>query len=496
MLTFQSNQNVRLFHLFSLLLLCLLFNLKVFSQISKEEFTISLNSKQYTLPEIISRYVQIPSLSGQEKAAGEWLKSLCQENGLHITQMGDQDGNYNFAASVHPLSSELDNIIFLNHIDVVATGDPNEWKHPPFSGKITAHEIWGRGVYDNKGPAMMQLFSILEFAKSYKTQHIPFNVTFLAVSCEETLCEGGIQFVINNFFDKLSSVVVIGEGPPELSELVRSNSSHYLFGISTAHKRPLWLGLELSIPTYAHGSVSPPKYANKEMTHALSRLFKKQHKLIYNELNIGMLKEIGNNQKGIQKFFLKHPRLFKPFITPHLKKEPELFALFSNTMTLTNINSHNETINVIPEKVSAMIDCRLLPAQSNDRFLKKIRKRLNNDSIKISVLKEIPEMQPSDTSSFFYRQLEASILQIYPQSKIIPMFLPNFNDTGFFRGKGVNAYSIIPIIVSTDFMLSIHDFNERLPLEVLYPGKDVYLAFLENCAENFELLANLPSFKN
>ena len=32
--------------------------------------------------------------------AGEFLKKLCKENGLYITQMGDQNGNYNFAASI------------------------------------------------------------------------------------------------------------------------------------------------------------------------------------------------------------------------------------------------------------------------------------------------------------------------------------------------------------------------------------------------------------
>ena len=108
--------------------------------------------------------------------------------------MGDQDGNYNFAASIKPLSDNLPNIIFLNHLDVVPAGDASNWTYPPFSGKIVDGEIWGRGAFDNKGPAIMQLFSVIASARKYQDYDLPFNVTLLSVSCEENSCEGGIQY--------------------------------------------------------------------------------------------------------------------------------------------------------------------------------------------------------------------------------------------------------------------------------------------------------------
>ena len=37
----------------------------------------------------LSEYVKFESISGHEKEAGEWIKNICIENGLHIKQMGD-----------------------------------------------------------------------------------------------------------------------------------------------------------------------------------------------------------------------------------------------------------------------------------------------------------------------------------------------------------------------------------------------------------------------
>ena len=65
-----------------------------------------------------------------------------------------------------------------------------EWQYPPYSGKITNEDIWGRGFFsDNKGAAVMQLFSLLNIKPSIGNFNTEYNVTLLSVSCEETQCE-------------------------------------------------------------------------------------------------------------------------------------------------------------------------------------------------------------------------------------------------------------------------------------------------------------------
>ena len=42
------------------------------------------------------------------------------------------------------------------HLDMVAAGDPEEWEHPPFDGVIADGRLHGRGAMDIKGPLALQ----------------------------------------------------------------------------------------------------------------------------------------------------------------------------------------------------------------------------------------------------------------------------------------------------------------------------------------------------
>ena len=441
----------------------------------------------YNIERYLSEYIKFASVSGEEKKAGEWLKNICENSGLHIQQMGNKDAQYNFTASLYPLSSKLPNIVFLNHIDVVPAGDLSKWKYPPYSGKITDTEIWGRGSWDNKGNAIMQLFSLVEIMNKYKGQQLPYNVTFLAVSCEETQCRGGAEYVIENYLDLLNPAVVIGEGPPAIKGALQTRPDTAVFPISVAHKRALWLKLTLKINTSAHGSVTPLRYANREMVKALDNLLGKHQKAVYTDLNIKMLKDIGQLEKGLTGFAMRHPKIFRMFITPQLRKQPELFSVFSNTITLTSLESNNDVVNVIPSEVTALLDCRLLPEANKDKFLANLKKRLDNDDIEVSTIYSMPKMKSSDDKSIFYKNLKTAISKTYPENDVITILLPNTSDAGVFRAKGIATYTTVPISLDMSYLDNIHSENERIPRGVLHKGKETYTNFIEECiTENKE----------
>ena len=446
-----------------------------------EQYEISVDSVYMSAPEILSYYIKFPSLSGNEKEAGLWLRNICEENGLFITPFGEENGNFNFAASLYPLSDSLSNIILLNHIDVVDAGDTLLWNHPPWSGHISESEVWGRGAFDNKGAAIMQLFSLLKCRTEMKEDSLAYNITLLSVSCEETQCDGGASYVTRNFLDTLNPVIVIGEGATELSKLVGQDTSYKQFGISVTQKRPLWLNLRLNILTSGHGSVPPDIYANKELVMALSRLLEVKQPAIFSEVNTDILKVLGENERGLRRFIMKHPRFFKPLIIPQLRDQPELFALYSNTTCLTMLGNHNSNINNLPGTAEAYLDCRLMPQYSSDEFLNSMKKVLNNEEIEISVLHQIDEAPVSDPNGKFYIHMKQAIEEVYPGAYVYPIMLPNFNDVVWFRLKGIQGLSVIPVELSEDHIKCIHKENERIPIQALYQGIETYYNFLKRC---------------
>lgn len=447
--------------------------------LNAQEFKFKNSGKQSNIPELLSQYIQKASVSGNEKKAGDWIKGVCQQNGLFISDMGSINGNYNFAASIRNLKEGLPNIIFLNHIDVVPVGDSSKWKYPPFEGRISEGEVWGRGAFDNKGAAIVQLASVIQAARTFeKHKDLPFNVTFLAVSCEETQCDGGVKYVVENHLNELNPAVVIGEGPPGLKGIVEADTTLPLFGISIAHKRAFWLKLELEVPTSGHGSTTPLSYSNKDMVIALNNVVTEGQPTIFTDVNTQLLKDLGKAEKGIKASALKHPHAYKSVLIPKLRERPEVFSLLSNTITLTSLKSETNIVNLIPGKTTALLDCRLLPETNRDEFLADFKKRLKNDSIQITVVNEMPPMAPSSDTSVYYRSLEKAIAKKYPEAYIMPMMMPNFNDVGIFRSKGITCYSSFPIMLDLDHMKHIHNYDESIPVAPLEKGKETYDEFI------------------
>ncbi len=435
----------------------------------------------YAPVSVLSDYIKIQSISGEEFEAGEYLSTIAKDLGLHIRHFGRENGNYNFTASIYPLELQKPNIVFLNHIDVVPAGDLTKWEHPPFSGIISNNEIWGRGTFDNKGVAIMQLMAIADFTAKAKLEDLPYNVTMLSVSCEESQCQGGAKYVADNHLGEINPIVLIGEGPPALDSIISTNPDEVIFGIATAHKRSFWLELKLLINTTSHGSVTPLEYANKEMILALERLLSKKQKAVYTKENVQLLRELGKLEKGVKQIALGAPRLFKPIVVSQLRKRPEVFSVFSNTITLTRINSVENACNVIPTEITACLDCRLLPEADEKAFLEDVQKRLDNPNIEIIIMDSAPVMQVSSTKNQFYTLLKESILEYHGDVKVIPLILPNMNDSGIFRSKGIPAFDIAPARIPNELLHNIHGYNERIPVSFLYEGIDVFRLFLEKC---------------
>lgn len=437
-----------------------------------------------TLPikevDLLIQYLRYPSVSGHEKEAGLFIRAICERTGLHIRQFGDQDGNFNFAASVFPLESGKPNLIFLNHIDVVPAGNEEEWQQHPYGGFLINNEVWGRGAFDNKGVAVMQLAAIARSIIRFRRENAHFNITFLAVSCEETQCEGGARYVVENHLDELNAYAVIGEGPPSLDGIISSDPDKTVFGIATGHKSAFWLKLNLDLSTSGHGSVTPHQYSTREMVFALERLLAKKPRATYTPENLEILRNLGRMEGGIKGFILKKPRLFKAFIVPQLRKKPEVFALFTNTVTLTNISNPTSTHNAIPSRTTSLLDCRLLPDTPKHHFLQKLTKQLDNGNIIPEVVMQTPGTRCTPVSHAVYQWLKQAIQDYYgPENEVVPLILPNLNDSGWFRARGVPVFDVVPGRISRQHIYCVHNSNERMPLTTLSEGIEVFTRFLD-----------------
>ena len=445
-----------------------------------QETTLTMNEN-----DLLIQYLKIPSTSGAEKFAGEFFRDVCSQSGFFITQYGEENGNFNFAASLYPLSKQKPNLIFLNHIDVVPNGELIRWMHPPLEGRVINDEIWGRGAFDNKGMAVIQLSAIARFVKLSKYSELPFNITLLAMSCEETQCPGGARFIIENFLEELNPWAVVGEGPPAFQGVVTSDPERYVFGIATGQKKALWIKLELALQNNSHSSVTPLEYSNQALIKALNGLINEKPKIIFNSQNKKILSDLGKLEGGLKGFVLRNNCLFKPLIKKQLRKKPEIVALFTNSITLTSISNPAIVHNAIPGKTTALLDCRLLPETDTPDFITGLKKKLNHKNITIETVFEGPDGEISNSNHVVYKTLEQAIKNYFGEdSKVVPFFLPNMTDSNWFRSKGIPVFDVSPFRINRDLLNCVHGYDERIPMSGLQEGKEVFTLFIAKLIEN------------
>ena len=427
---------------------------------------------------ILSEYVSYPSVSGTEKPAGEYLMNQCRQRGLFIRVFSDRIDSYNFAASLYPLELNKPNIIFLSHIDVVPAGEEEAWDHPPFSGEIVRDTLWGRGTLDMKNATIMELLAVSSFTDTADAVDLPFNVSLLCVSGEETFGFKGSRIIVRDHLTELNPVLVIGEGGAGVTGIVSKSPGRPVFLISVNDKRAVWLSLSLHHETSGHGAIPPDQYANKLMISALDNIVSIRPRVKFNDETIDMFRVLGKLEGGIKRCVLGSPRLFKPIITASLRKDPLMLSAVTNTITVTRLISPGTEINQIPQDVSALLDCRLLPETGTDDFLDYLRRKMGNDSIDIEIIEETRNAPTTDTGDYF-RMLSAAITETYDDAAIVPILFPATTDNNFFRAEGIPVLGTIPVCLNEELLTTIHNNNERIPVEALVRGTETYRRFIE-----------------
>ncbi|RMF83229.1 MAG: YgeY family selenium metabolism-linked hydrolase [Planctomycetota bacterium] len=105
-----------------------------------------------SMARFLREIVAIPSESAQERNVIAAIRAKARELGCFDRVWTDKFGNL-FAR----IGRGKRVIAIDAHVDTVGVGDPSEWKHDPYRGKVAKGVIYGRGAGDQKGavPAML-----------------------------------------------------------------------------------------------------------------------------------------------------------------------------------------------------------------------------------------------------------------------------------------------------------------------------------------------------
>jgi acetylornithine deacetylase/succinyl-diaminopimelate desuccinylase-like protein len=408
---------------------------------------------------LLSRYIQIDTTNppGNEIKAAQFFKEIFDREGIEATIIESAPGRANIYARV-PGSGAKKGVVLLNHMDVVPA-DAKLWKEPPFSAANKYGYIWGRGTLDMKGPAIVELMSVILM----KRRNVPLkgDIIFLGTADEEAGGALGAGFVLENHADLFKDVgLVMNEGG---GIQLGDDGRVVYYQVSVAEKTPLWLRLTAS-GAASHGSTPGTSLAVNKLVLALNRL-------IQYESHVRVLPEVQKLYADMAPFETAERQkqftdlraaLADPFFAAEFLKEPRNSARVRNTISITGIKG-SDKVNVIPGEASAELDIRLLPGEDPQAFIDIVRKVIADDSIKIEVLLSFP----AATSPPHAEATKAISELARANDGDVPVLAPlvtGFTDCHFFREKKIPCYGFLPMRSSAGGESLVHGNNERLSL--------------------------------
>ncbi|MBX2797041.1 MAG: M20/M25/M40 family metallo-hydrolase [Myxococcales bacterium] len=431
---------------------------------SKVDWSIAQNEAVARLAE----YLQIDTVNppGNELRGVEWLGSVLDLEEIAWRKVDLSEGRASLIARLEGSGADRP-LCLMHHIDTVGF-ESDKWSanfaNGPLSGAMTGGEVWGRGALDMKGMGVLQLLTMVWL----KRLEVPLNrdVVLLAVAGEEVGNEGARQLA--EMWEEIGCTYMINEGGIGIRDALFEGQA--VHAISTAEKGVLWVDMHADGEA-GHGSTPKPDSAPARLLEAMERIDRKyKPKYVLDPAMRHLLYNVGRHKRGLAGRVLRNKFLLRRFAWRRLKKQPSTAATMTDTVYLTGVSGAGESPNVVPSRVTATYDCRLLPDTTPEEHLE----RLEDLTDKIEGISFEVRLQGTSNASPvedpLFQRIAHYAVEGRPDAVAGPLLSVGFTDSLILRPVGVKAYGYVPFEVSAELVQTMHGANERVPAEQVREG--------------------------
>jgi acetylornithine deacetylase/succinyl-diaminopimelate desuccinylase-like protein len=399
---------------------------------------------------------------GRELPAADYLQQVLEAEGFDVEILATDPERPNVLTRLRGNGAKKP-LLIMAHTDVVNV-DPEKWTFPPFSATVDNGYVYGRGAVDDKDNLAAALMVMLEL----KRQNIQLerDVIFLAESGEEGATEFGIEFMVNNHFDKIDSEFCLAEG----GSVARVNREVQYAGIQTVEKIPYRVEL-LATGVAGHGSVPLQTNSVTRLAKAVAAIADWRTPIRLNETTAAYFERLASISPAdaAQRYLnVLDPATASAADEYFLANEPRHASMLRSSLS-PNIFDAGYRINVIPSEARASVDFRALPDESIPEFLEEIRRVVNDPAVEVSLGERNtrPRGQAS-LNTVAFSAIEAGINKHYGVISL-PTMSTGATDMAYLRNRGIQCYGIGPAIDREDAALGFgaHSDQERILISEL-----------------------------
>ena len=352
-------------------------------------------------------------------------------------------------------------LLLLSHTDTVVA-DASEWQVDPWSGELRDGEVWGRGALDMKGEVAVSAVAIASLAR--EGFEPSGDLIFVAAADEEVGDGFGLPWLCSEHPDAVRTDYALNEGGGERVEL--GGRAFYL--CSTAEK--MSSPFRLRVHGRA-GHASMPGIADNALTKAaplIERLGAYRPEPRLGPETEAFVEAVASEMLEPAEV-LPRARALDPLAAELL--EPLLSLTLSPTMI-----SASEQRNVIPSSCEVVVDCRLLPGQSQAEVEPLIRGVLGDGDYDFEWIEGRGGTR-SRLQTPLWDAVASFVAEVDPDASVVPMCVAGFTDSHWLRESfGTVAYGFFPMRAMDPQVAArlVHSADERIRVDDLELGLECF----------------------
>ena len=365
--------------------------------------------------------------------------------------------------------------VLMSHYDVVSVSE-EDWEKDAFGGIIENGVLWGRGTLDTKGT----LNGVLQAAEALIADgFVPERDVYFAFGGDEEINGHGAPDIVALFKERgITPGLVVDEGGAVVEKVFPGvPGACALIGVAEKGM----INVRYTVKGCGGHSSSPaPHTPVGILSAACVKMEKHPFKFRLTPPAEGMFNTVSRHSTFLYRLIFANLWCFSPVINLLGKLSGgEINAMVRTTTAFTQMEG-SRGINVIPPVATMASNHRIIPGETMESTVERIKRTINDDRIEISVISGMNPFRVSVTEGEGWDRLTASVADTWPEAIVSPYLMLAASDSRHWGEISDKVYRFSAMALSKEERATSHGNNERIPLSTIAKTVEFYVRLLKN----------------